>query len=241
MNTLTIFLIIVEKKIKINNTYIIITNMVKLYGLLIVKRVKNRDICKHIILSGHILIPLHAIYFKKSIKQIAGEYGKFIATKMELGTTKIYTHKDKKNTSSQTCKKYKINITTRHNGLIGVLVTDDNYPRRISLTIIQNILDKFELKYNINDLNGIKDYCVSKFNKECHNILKANKDPSQSDDIYKTQKEVEDIKNIMEENIDKILDRGEKIEDIIERTNELDSNAYDFYRSAKKLACCKIL
>ncbi len=219
--------------------------MVKLYGLLIIKRIQNKENCKHVVLSGHILIPFSAYYFKKSIKQIANKYGKFIATKMELGTTKIYTQNlIDKNTSSHTCKKYKINITTRQNGLIGVLVTDDDYPKRISLTIVENTLDKFELEYNnnnnINDLSETKDYCVPKFNKECYNILKANRDPSQTDDIYKTQKEVENIKDIIEENIDKILGRGETIENLLEKTIELDDNAHNFYISSRKLGCCKI-
>jgi len=220
---------------------IIRTHMVELYGLLIIKRIPNREQHKHVILSGKILIPWYAVAANKAIKKIAAEFGKIIAAKITLGTTKIYEHVDKNN------KKYKINITTKHNGLICVLVTDDDYPRRISLTIIQDILDKFESKYNIKELDEInkrrevKDYCISKFNKECHNILKDNKDPSQNDDIYRTQKELKEVKNVIEENVNKLLNRGENLEDIMERAIELNNNAHNFYVSARKLRCCKIL
>jgi len=216
--------------------------MVELYGLLIIKRMQNDD--KHVILSGKILIPWYAISANKTIKKIAGEFGKIIAARIELGTTKIYIHIDSSNTS---CKKYKINIVTRHNGLIGVLVTDDYYPKRISLTILQDILNKFEGRYDITRMDEIdkrddvKDYCISQFNKECHNILKVNKDPSENDDLCIAQKQIKDVKKIIEENVDKILDRGENLNDMMKRVIELDNNAYNFYMSARKLACCNIL
>ena len=122
--------------------------MVELYGLLIIKRIHSGEQHKHVILSGKILIPWYAVAANKAIKKIAAEFGKIIAAKITLGTTKIYEHVGKNN------KKYKINITTRHNGLICVLVTDDDYPRRISLTIIQDILDKFEYN-NVKELDEI--------------------------------------------------------------------------------------
>jgi len=212
--------------------------MVELYGILIIKRIQNKENHTHVILSGKILIPWYAIAANKTIKKIASEFGKIIAARVTLGETNIYTHIDKKH------KKYKIIIATRHNDLIGVLVTDEDYSNRISFTIVEDILDKFEAKYNVKEYDKIKkmkDYCVSQFNKECRNILEANKDPSKTDYICIAQKEVNDIGKIMEQNIDKLLNRGENLEDLLEHATELDNNAYDFYVAAKKLRCCKIL
>jgi len=212
--------------------------MVELYGLIIIKRIQNKENHKHVILSGKILIPWYAIAANKTIKKIASEFGKIVASRVTLGETNIYTHIDKKH------KKYKIIVTTRHNGLIGILVTDEDYSNRISFTIVQNILDKFEAKYNVKKYDKItkmKDYCVSQFNTECRDILKANKDPSKTDNICIAMKEVKDIGKIMEQNIDKLLNRGEKLENLLDKTIELESDSYDFYVAARKLRCCKIL
>ena len=174
--------------------------MIELYGILIIKRIKNKENHKHVILSGKIFIPWYAIAANKTIKKIASEFGKIVAARVTLGVTNIYTHIDKKH------KKYKIIITTRQNGLIGILVTDEDYSKRISCTIVEDILDKFEDKYNVKKydrIKNMKDYCVSQFNKECRDILEANKDPFKTDNICIEQKEVKDIGKIMEQNINK--------------------------------------
>jgi synaptobrevin family protein YKT6 len=57
--------------------------------------------------------------------------------------------------------------------------------------------------------------------------------------ILKVQKEIEDVKEVMVENIDKVLARGEKIDDLVERSQSLDTASKNFYKKSKKLnSCC---
>jgi synaptobrevin family protein YKT6 len=54
------------------------------------------------------------------------------------------------------------------------------------------------------------------------------------------QREIDEVKAIMVENIDKILVRGTKIDDLVQRSSELDDSSKQFYKRSKDLkSCCK--
>lgn len=45
----------------------------------------------------------------------------------------------------------------------------------------------------------------------------------------------------MLKNVDEILQRGEKLEDLMQRTNDLSKTSRDFYRSARtQNQCCSL-
>lgn len=53
--------------------------------------------------------------------------------------------------------------------------------------------------------------------------------------IYQAQKEVEDVKGIMTQNIKKVLERGEKLDILIEKTEDLEASAQSFKKGTIKL------
>mgnify|MGYP001159807822 CR=1 FL=1 len=61
------------------------------------------------------------------------------------------------------------------------------------------------------------------------------------DDIDSSQKlvlvkeKLNSVKDVMVQTIDNVLERGEKLESLVDKTDELDSAAFQFNRNAKKL------
>ncbi|KAJ3450282.1 vamp (vesicle associated membrane protein) [Anaeramoeba flamelloides] len=49
----------------------------------------------------------------------------------------------------------------------------------------------------------------------------------------KIRKEVDEVKNVMSQNLDKVIDRGNKIENLEERSNALEQNSAVFKKKAK--------
>lgn len=49
------------------------------------------------------------------------------------------------------------------------------------------------------------------------------------------KKEIDEVKVVMERNIEKVLDRGEKIEILVSKTEELSYSSFDFKTSATKV------
>jgi len=55
------------------------------------------------------------------------------------------------------------------------------------------------------------------------------------DKLKKVQREVDEVKNVMSQNIDKVMARGEKLEHLTERTDELSSHANTFKKRSTQL------
>eukprot|EP00238_Polyblepharides_amylifera_P000782 CAMPEP_0196571228 /NCGR_PEP_ID=MMETSP1081-20130531/1412_1 /TAXON_ID=36882 /ORGANISM="Pyramimonas amylifera, Strain CCMP720" /LENGTH=95 /DNA_ID=CAMNT_0041888085 /DNA_START=306 /DNA_END=589 /DNA_ORIENTATION=- len=59
--------------------------------------------------------------------------------------------------------------------------------------------------------------------------------PEELSKILQVQKQVEDVKNVMMENIEKVLDRGDRIELLVDKTEDLRFQADNFYKSGRSL------
>lgn len=60
--------------------------------------------------------------------------------------------------------------------------------------------------------------------------------------ICNIMNDLDETKNIMIDNIDKLLERGENLETLVERTKYLSDDSKQFYKRAKKLnSCCIII
>ena len=56
-----------------------------------------------------------------------------------------------------------------------------------------------------------------------------------SDKIAKVQSDIDDVKNVMVQNIEKVLERGEKIELLVEKTEAMNDQAMNFKKSSTSL------
>jgi len=56
-----------------------------------------------------------------------------------------------------------------------------------------------------------------------------------TDRILKVRKEIDEVKSIMVENIEKVLERGEKIELLVEKTDNLSHESFTFHSKSKDL------
>ena len=61
-----------------------------------------------------------------------------------------------------------------------------------------------------------------------------NNDPN-ADGLNKVKVQLDDVKNVMVENIEKVLERGEKIELLVDKTDRLNQQAFKFEKTSKQL------
>jgi len=108
------------------------------------------------------------------------------------------------------CEKYNIFV---------ISVTDKEYPERIAFEMMK---------------------LVSMEPSKIETIFSTYKDPKNADKILKTQIQLEETRLVMHKNIDQILQRGEKLEDLMARSSDLSASSILFYNKSKKLnQCCK--
>ena len=100
------------------------------------------------------------------------------------------------------------------------IVCDEEYPEQPVFYIINEILQKQ----------------IS--TPELEKLIIKYADPQETNKIYKIQGELSNIKYVLNQTIDSLLERGEKLEDIVEKSNNLSKLSKEFYKKTKENNCC---
>lgn len=66
---------------------------------------------------------------------------------------------------------------------------------------------------------------------ELREYLEKYQDPEQADSILKIQKELDETKIVLHKTIESVLQRGEKIDDLVAKSDGLSSQSKMFYRT----------
>lgn len=73
-------------------------------------------------------------------------------------------------------------------------------------------------------------------------LLKKFQDPSQADQLTKIMHELEQTKLVLHETIEAALERGQKIDTLVDKSNDLSGSSKMFYKTAKKQnQCCTFM
>ena len=70
--------------------------------------------------------------------------------------------------------------------------------------------------------------------------MKSYQNPYEVDKLLKIQKSVDDVKDIMQQNIEVILHRGENLETLMIKSKDLSDASVKFYEKTKT-KCCVLL
>ncbi|KAF9995078.1 palmitoyltransferase [Entomortierella chlamydospora] len=128
-------------------------------------------------------------------------------------------------------------VYARAEGVAGVVITDKEYPTRVAFGLLNKILDEFTTKFP-NSAAWTPEQCNF---AELQQYIVTYQDPKQGDTIMKVQRELDETKIILHKTIESVLERGEKMESLVERSDVLSSQSKMFYKTAKKQnACCVI-
>ena len=72
-------------------------------------------------------------------------------------------------------------------------------------------------------------------------LMTKFQNPSEADSIMKVQKELDETKIILHKTIESVLERGEKLDNLVAQSESLSSQSKSFYKVAKKTnSCCSI-
>lgn len=131
--------------------------------------------------------------------------------------------------------------------LIGIMITDDEYPVRVAFSLLNKILDEFtttipQSKWKSAVSQSSNGSAVNVGFSALDQYLVKYQDPKQADTILKVQQELDETKIVLHKTIESVLERGEKLDSLVERSNALSSQSKMFYKTAKKQnSCCLIV
>jgi hypothetical protein len=69
-------------------------------------------------------------------------------------------------------------------------------------------------------------------------LLRDYQDPTKVDKIAKVDKSLAETKEVLTKTIDAVLARGEKLDDLVDRSAELSASSKMFYKTAKSTNSC---
>ena len=128
---------------------------------------------------------------------------------------------------------YMVHTYVAQDGLSVALVTDSLYPR----STINHLIDSTMKEYRVN-FDEWMNVCIDQNNEPAFLSIPLKQKPEEIDVLAKITNDVAEIKEIMYQNIESILSRGEKLDDLLKKSEDLDRQSKEFTKVAKKLRCC---
>lgn len=114
-----------------------------------------------------------------------------------------------------------------------IIVATKDYPSRVAFSILREIMTEY-------------DKCGGNFpNGKCQTIQRGiidYQDPTKADKLAQIQSNLDQTRDIMVMNLEKAIGRGESLDQLAQKSEEISNQSKLFVREASKLnRCCSII
>lgn len=117
----------------------------------------------------------------------------------------------------------------RSEGVCGVIMSDQEYPALVAHQLLSKVVDEFLIK---NPRSSWASGTPTLAMPELREYITKYQDPQQADSILKIQKELDETKIVLHKTIESVLQRGEKIDDLVAKSDGLSAQSKMFYRAS---------
>ncbi len=116
-------------------------------------------------------------------------------------------------------------------------MSDEQNKHRVPFAFLNDMKDLFTRKYGMDVPQRAIAFSL---NEEFSKVIQERMDyynsaGSNVDGLSAVKNQIEDVKGVMVENIEKVLERGEKIELLVDKTDRLNQQAFRFESSSRDL------
>lgn len=171
-------------------------------------------------------------YFQRSsVREFAVFFAKLIAKRVTLGERLSVDHEN------YVCYAY-----SRVNGLVAVALCDAEYPQRVAFSLLGQVLDEFRRNFpEPMWLQGAAEAVQSREFPYLTERLQKYQNPAEADPIMRIERDLDETKATLHQTIDSILERGVKLDQLVDKSNDLSLQSKMFYRTARKQnSCCNL-
>ncbi|XP_018336184.1 vesicle-associated membrane protein 7 [Agrilus planipennis] len=122
------------------------------------------------------------------------------------------------------------------NGVIYMCITDDEFERSRAFLFLNEIKRRFNAANESSIENAMAYAMNSDFARVLANEIKHYSESDDIDTISRVHGELDELKDIMVKNIDNIAMRGERLELLVNKTENLSNNSVTFRKTSRNLA-----
>ncbi|XP_015181404.1 PREDICTED: vesicle-associated membrane protein 7 [Polistes dominula] len=120
--------------------------------------------------------------------------------------------------------------------LIYMCITDDNFQRSRAFLFLNEIKRRFLTVYGEGAQTAMAYAMNTEFSRVLANEMKHYSESRDIDTISKVHGELDELKDIMVKNIDHLATRGERLELLINKTENLTASSVTFRKTSRNLA-----
>jgi vesicle-associated membrane protein 72 len=140
------------------------------------------------------------------------------------------------NKFTYTCDRHTFNYLVDE-GFTYLVVADEEFGREIIFAFLERVKEDFKRRYAGGKADLATAHSLDKdYGPKLRDHMQFCVDhPEEMNKISKIKSQVAEVKGIMMDNIEKVLDRGTQIELLVDRTDQLRDQADTFQRTGRKL------
>ncbi|KAJ5919353.1 hypothetical protein N7466_010296 [Penicillium verhagenii] len=111
-----------------------------------------------------------------------------------------------------------------------IVVASAEQGRRIPFAYLLEMKRKFLSAYppSSTDFSSLPAYGCAAFNTDLRALLQTYNTAPPADSLASARLEIDSVRDIMTENIERVLERGERIDLLVDKTDRLGGSAHDF-------------
>ncbi|KAK0074376.1 hypothetical protein PV325_008429 [Microctonus aethiopoides] len=227
--------------------------MVKLYALTIL----YKEALSAITLKSAYDVESFSYFQRNSVKEFMAFVSKTVTERTQIAARQSVKEGE-----------YMCHVYVRGDNLAGVLISDHEYPSRVSHTLITKVLDEFSTKYPSSSWIVQKESTCDF--PQLDSYLVKYQNPQEADALTKMQSDLDETKIILlnyyenrqfvelfdiaanykssmfsvlqqHDTLQAVLQRGEKLDDLVSKSEGLSVQSKAFYKTAKKTnSCCNL-
>lgn len=198
----------------------------KVVGIAILRT--GSDIPDPISLTSASDLSSYGFFQRQGVKEMLTFFSKTFSKRTAPGQRQSIAH-----------ESYVVHCYTRSDGLAGTVITDEEYPNRVAFVLLTQMLDDFTTAFG-NSWTTV-DQPESVAFPPIEDYIAKYQDPAAADKVTKIQKDLDETTQILHKTIDNVLERGVKLDNLVERSDDLSKQSKMFYKQAKKTnSCCVI-
>ena len=127
-------------------------------------------------------------------------------------------------------------LQQHHPDIIFLVMADKAFPRPAAFSFLDAVQQRFDSQYGLRAETAIAYAYQADFSRVLMSQMdRVNEEQSSGNTMTQIRTGIADVKDQMVDNIDKVIMRGEKIELLVDKSEELETRAIKFQRSSRGL------
>eukprot|EP01114_Cavostelium_apophysatum_P009952 TRINITY_DN2328_c0_g1_i2.p1 TRINITY_DN2328_c0_g1~~TRINITY_DN2328_c0_g1_i2.p1 ORF type:complete len:218 (+),score=54.95 TRINITY_DN2328_c0_g1_i2:72-725(+) len=119
--------------------------------------------------------------------------------------------------------------------IVYLTLCERSYPKKLAVKFLEELQKEFDIQYGAEALTTKRPYAFIKFDTFIQKTKKVYADTRSQRNLSKVTEDLNDVNRIMTKNISEILGRGEKINSVAKKSDDLLASSALYEKAAKNL------